>query len=668
MRRACKTLQGCTLKSATGYRLLHAGPVLGSHLRKDDAMLDSLRKASSGWIAKGLMGLLVVSFAVWGVNDVFRGFSTTAVATVGGEPIPVDRYQVAVDQKIREFSQRVGQPVTRADAHKYGLDVSTLSELIGLKAFDIGAKKTGLAVGDDVVGANITQDPSFASTFGKFDRQTFDMTLQRMGVSERSFIEDRRNYLVRLQLNSALESANDVPVSLIDAITRFQGETRTAKYIILPPAAVGDIATPDEKVLTAYYDKAAIHFTIPETRDFTVAELNLEDLIANAVISDEALKAAYDARRAEFDVPEHRVIAQIPFPTEAAAKAADERLKSGVPVTTIVSELGLEIADVALGNISRGEMLSPETANAAFALPVGQFSDPVKGPLGYVILHVSSITPAVPSTFESAKSKLRGLMASEQAQNEVYDIQNAIEDARAGGASLEEIAAKNHLTLTKFTGVSAVGLDIKGKKPVGLPDYKDLMKQVYTNEVGDQIPPGDTGRGGYFWVNVDNVSPAKQKPFAEVRADVEKLWKDETRKAKLAELAQNLAERGNKGETIEKIASSINRSALTSPEIKRTSENETFSRLAVTRLFAQPKGGFVAGPVGFGDSMIVMEVTDIAEPEPDTKSKDYTDLKATLSDALSTDQLMTVITGYEQTLGTVVNTQLLSKLAADAGQ
>lgn len=626
-----------------------------------------MRKASGGWIAKGLMGLLVISFAVWGVNDVFTGFSTTSVATVGGEPIEADRYQMAVDQKIQDFSQRLGQPITRAEAHKYGLDVSTLSELIGLKAFDIGAKQSGLAVGDDVVGANITQDPSFTGTFGKFDRQGFDLTLQRMGLSERSFIEDRRNFLVRMQLNGALEAANEVPTSMLDAITRFQGETRRAKYIILPPAAVGDIATPDEKVLTAYYDKAAIRFTTPETRDFTVADLNIEDLIASTVISEEALKTAYESRRAEFDVPERRVVTQIPFATEAAAKAADERLKSGTPVDTIVSELGLQMSDISLGNVSRSEMLSPETGDAAFALPVGQYSDPVKGPLGFVILHVSTITSAVPSTFESAKGKLRVLMASEQAHNDVYDIQNAIEDARAGGATLEDVAAKNHLSLTKFKGLTAAGLDLKGNKPEGLPEYKDLMQQVYSNEIGDQIPPGDTGRGGYFWVSVDNVTPAKQKPFVDVRADVEKLWKDETRKAKLAELAGSLAERGNKGETIEKIASSIGRSALTSPEIKRSSENETFSRLAVTRLFAQPEGGFVSGPVGFGDSMIVMEVTDISAPAPDVTSKDYTDLKQTLQGALATDQLLTVITGFEKSLGTEVNTQLLNKMNTDAG-
>lgn len=157
MRRACKTLQAAPqfCSQTIAYRrktaltcggLYTRGRSFGPHLRKDDAMLDSLRKSSSGWIAKGLMGLLVVSFAVWGVNDVFTGFSTNAVATVGGEPITSDRFQLALDQKVREFSQRIGQPVTRGEAYKYGLDRSTLSELIGLKAFDIGARESGLAV------------------------------------------------------------------------------------------------------------------------------------------------------------------------------------------------------------------------------------------------------------------------------------------------------------------------------------------------------------------------------------------------------------------------------------------------------------------------------------------------------------------------------------------
>src|SRR5690606_24700147 len=104
-----------------------------------------------------------------------------------------------------------------------------------------------------------------------------------------------------------------------------------------------------------------------------------------------------------------------------------------------------------------------------------------------------------------------------------------------------------------------------------------------------------------------------------------------------------------------------------SPSIQRGSENETFSRLAVTKLFAQPKGGFTSGPVGYGDAMIVMQVSDVTAPAFDKTSEDTQKLQETLDSALQTDIWRTMISGYEQSLGTVVNTQLMQQLREGGG-
>lgn len=628
-------------------------------------MLDSMRKSAGGPVAKVLMGLLVISFAVWGVNDVFRGYSSTAVATVGGEEVSVNDFQRAFDSKIREASQRFGQPLTKAQAHQFGLDSATLSELVGLKAFDIGARQAGLAVSDKVVAQNITSDPSLSGPLGKFDRAGFDQQLQRMGVTEKAFIQDRRNYLVRMQLNGALEAAVEVPNTLVDAIATYQGETRDASYFILPPASVGAIADPDEKTIEAYYKKAAIHFTTPETRDFSVMVLNPDQLAKTYTFTDAELKAAYEKRRDEFDVPEKRVVQQIPFATEQAAKEADEKLKNGTPVEDIVKGLGLEMSDVNIGDVTRQQMMSPELANAAFALAPGTYSEPIKGPLGYAILHVGKVTPGVPSTFESAKAELAKKMANEKAHDQVYDVQNNIEDARAGGMSLKEAAAKYDLPITTFKGLTVVGKDLDGKEPANLPDYKDLMKTVFENGQGDQIPPADSDKGGYYWVSVDNVRPAKLQPLKDVRQKVIDLWKVEMRKTKLQEMAQDLAERGSKGESIDKLAASVGRAALDMPGIKRASQSDTFSRLSVSRLFALPKGGFTSGPVGFGDSMLVMQVKAINDPKVDPKSKEFTDTQSELESALSNDMLVSLVGGWERELGTELNTELLTRLLSE---
>jgi peptidyl-prolyl cis-trans isomerase D len=632
-------------------------------------MLDALRRSSSGWIAKILMGLLVVSFAVWGIADIFGGYSSDTVASVGGENISLAQYEREVNNEIKDFSQRIGQPLTRVQAREYGIERRALSQLVGIAALDAGIRKTGLAVGDDALAHNIVTDPQLVGPLGKFDRQTLLLTLRQAGVNEKTFLADRRKFLVRRQFADTMGLGVGAPTVLTDAISTYQNETRVAAYIVLPPAAVGAIADPDEKTLEAYYEKAAIHFTRPETRDFSIMTLEPKDLTASIAVSEDDLKKAYEQRRNEFDIPEKRAVEQIPFATMEAAKAADARLRKGEASSKIVSELGLQEKDVDLGTVSRTQMISPAIADAAFALKVGEYSDPVQGPLGPVILHVTAVTPGKPSTYEGVKDRLKAMIVNDQASSEVYNVQNTIEDGRAGGSSLEDIAAKNNLKVVKFTGVTKEGQTSDRKPIAGLPQFKDLLETVYKSEAGDQIPPGDTGDGGYYWVRVDGTTPPQLKPLKEVRADVIALWKTEKRKADLDALAQSLVERGNKGESFDKMAASLGRTILTSPEIKRSSQSDTFSRIAVARLFAAPKGGFAYGPVGFGDSLLVMQVKSIDDPKPDAQSADYKQLHDDVGSSLQNDMIATYVAGFQLQLKPEINVRLLQRAeSADTQQ
>ncbi|MBI1261791.1 MAG: hypothetical protein GC184_08700 [Rhizobiales bacterium] len=631
-------------------------------------MLDTLRQSATSWVAKILMTLLIMSFAVWGIADIFGGYSDTTVAEVGNSEVSLASYEREFKIETQNFSQQIGQQLTPAEARKYGVDRSALTRLIGLATLDEASHNMGLAVGDVALAHDIMTDPNLIGPFGKFDKDSFLTALSRNGISEKSFMDDRRNYLMRSQLIDSIQAGVPVPNAMAEVINEFQGETRNARYVLLPPEIVGTIADPEEKTIEAYYKQAAIRFTLPETRSFTVMTLGPKEVAASLSISDDDLKAAYEARRADYDVPEKRDIEQIPFKDEAAAKAALEKLRAGTPLEKIVSELGLKLSDVQLGEITRDEMLSPALADAAFALAPNSYSDPVKGPLGPVILHVTKISHAVASTFESAKEKLRDRLLSEKANDEIYDIQNNIEDARAGGTPLEEIADKNGLKLVKIDSVTAKGTTIDGKKVETLPEYRDLLTTVFQNEPGDQIPPSDNGEGGYYWLRVDAVTPATLQPLDKVREDVVALWKTEERKNKLDQLAQSLVERGNKGESIDKIAASLDRSALNVPDIARNSQNDTFSRLAVTRIFAAPKDGFSYGPVGLGESLVLSQVTAVNKANFDSQSASIESLKDNLKDSLGADFITTFVAGYQNEIGVDVNTQLLQRTAAaDSG-
>lgn len=630
-------------------------------------MLDTLRKSASGFVGMAIIGILVVAFAVWGIADIFTGFTGDTVAEVGDEKIDATTYDREFRAELSRMSERLGQPLTRDQAVRFGVDRLALSRLIGVATLDGAAHDLGLAVGDEAVGRDIMTDPNLTGTFGRFDRDLFRQMLAQNGIPEDRFVEQRRKGMARTQLTDAILAGVAAPEAMVDIILQFQQETRTAGYIILPPSLVGEIEDPDEETLKAFYEAGASAFTLPETRDFSFMEIEPADIVHTITVSDDELEAAYEQRRGDYDVPERREVQQITFASEEAAREALENLRGGGNPEDIVQGLGLTMEDVELGKVSRAEMLSPELADAAFGIESGAWSEPVRGPLGWSIFHVGEIVPGKVSTFAEVKDKVRAAYEIELAREQIYDIQNAIEDARAGGEPLADIAARYDLNLRQVSGVTEEGRTRAGDA-VELPDLPGLLETVYDSQIGDQTPPKDTGKEGYYWVQVDAINPATLQPLEEVREKVVTLWKETRRAAELEALAAKLADRGNAGESFEKIASEYGRSVLAMPGIQRYAQNDTFSRTAVTKLFAAPEGGFVYGPVGLGDSLLLMRVRDIVDPKIDKDSSAYKEAVANLEDSLSSDMLQTFVVGYQTELGVEVNQTLLQQLtAADGG-
>ena len=154
-----------------------------------------------------------------------------------------------------------------------------------------------------------------------------------------------------------------------------------------------------------------------------------------------------------------------------------------------------------------------------------------------------------------------------------------------------------------------------------------------------------------------------------MRERVLELWKETRRTAELQALAEKLAERGNAGESFEKIAGEYGRSVLATPGIGRNSRNDTFSRTAVTKLFATPEGGFTWGPVGVGDSLLLMQVKEIREPDLAKDSSRYREIAANVRDSIQADMLQVFVTGYQREIGVEVNTGLIAQVTgADVAQ
>lgn len=631
-------------------------------------MLDSLRKTASGIVGFAIIGILVIAFAVWGIADIFTGFSDDTVAEVGDQKIDSATFEREFRAEIDRMSERLGQPLTREQAVRFGGDQMALSRLIAVISLDEAANDLGLAIGDEAVGIDIVNDPNLHSAFGRFDRELFRQLLRQNGIPEERFIEQRRKGMQRAQLSGVVEAGIPTPDILTRTVLSFQEETRTAGYIILPPSLVTEMPTPSEEDIASLYEAGASAFVLPETRDFAIMEIEPTDILDSISVSEDQLQAAYAERRGEYDVPERRELIQITFPSEGDATAALARLREDTSISVIAGELGLDEEDFKLGKVTPDELLSPVLADAAFAADAGAWSEPVRGPLGWAIFRTDAIDEGKLSTFEGVRDELLASLNLELAREQIYDTQNAIEDARAGGEALDAISDRFGIQVRHFSGVTSRGQTRDGAA-VELPDLPGLLGAVFDNMEGDQIPPLDTGKEGYYWVEINAVTPATRKPLDEVRDEIVKVWNDQQRAAALEDIAQKLADRGNTGESFDKIAGELNRSVLTMPGIQRYAQSDTFSRTAVTRMFAAPEGSFTWGPVGLGDSLILMQVRSVRIPDAQKGSDAYEKARADVADSIGSDMIQSFVVGYQQQAGVKVNQSLVRRLtSADAGR
>ena len=133
-------------------------------------MLRGLRKASSNWLGKVVMiavvGFLVISFAIWGIGDIFRGFGRSTFAKIGNTEITIETFRQLYNERLRLLSNQLGRQLTLEQARQLGLDRQIVGQLIAEIVLDERARALRLGVTDAEISRRITADPSFRGISG----------------------------------------------------------------------------------------------------------------------------------------------------------------------------------------------------------------------------------------------------------------------------------------------------------------------------------------------------------------------------------------------------------------------------------------------------------------------------------------------------------------------
>ncbi len=582
-------------------------------------MLQAIRSRATGFVVKILFGLLIVTFGLWGIGDIFRTAGPdTSVARVGSRSITIDEATQAVQADIERLRGLFGGSLDAQQAKQLGVVDQAVQRLVSQDLVELEIDRMGLAIGDEAVRNAILADPAFRSQSGAFDRNLYNQLLLANHMTEPQFEALERENLLKAQLTSALVAGVSAPKSLVDALYRSRAERRVAAIVTLPPAAAGAMPPPTEAQIDEFYRAHPDRFQSPERRSFKVAMLRLQDVAAGIEVSDDQLKAAYDQRQEEFHTPEERQVAQMLLPDEASAKTAEMQLASGKDFAAVAKDVAKmdDPKGLDLGWVKRTD-LPPELADAAFAAKEGAVTSPVKSSFGWHILRVAGIKPGETKTFDQAKEQLKQEVARDKASDRMADIANNVDDALAGGASIDDAAQKFALKLATADDVDVGGKDASGKAADLGDAQQAILKTAFATDQGQTSSLAEMGDDGYFVVQVQNVMAAATQPLAAVHDQAAKLWQDDARAQALQKTADAIAAEVNGGKSLKDVAAARKLAVTMSAPLQRTGGDETVPPALVAKLFDAKQGEAVTEPAESGIVVAQLDKIEPADPAKD---------------------------------------------------
>ncbi|WP_036281844.1 SurA N-terminal domain-containing protein [Methylocystis sp. ATCC 49242] len=625
-------------------------------------MLEGLRVASQNWIGRTIMavvmGVIVVSFAIWGVGDVFRGMTTSRLVKVGSGEVSVDSFRNAYQNELRRIQQRLRRAVTNQEARQAGLDLQVLERLITEVALDQKARQLGLASSDETTQQLLAKEKVLQGPDGKFDVERFKQIARDAGFTERGFVADQKSAYLRKLLTDLVTNGVEPPRLMIEAIHRFRNESRTIDYFVLPVSAAGPASTPSDEELKKYFDEREQTFRAKEYRKLTALVVSPTSVGKPGEVTEDEVRKLYEESKARrFGTPEKRDVRQIVLKTDKEAEDALARLKGGMDIDALAAELKLNPKDVNLGLVEQRDFGDAKVGAAVFALAKPGLAEPVKTAFGTVISQVKSIAPAVyTKTFEQAAPELRVEIAAQKAGPEVRRLHDAIEDQRAAGKTLAETAKGVGLDVRVIEAVDDAGHDKDGKAIADLPAGPDLLKAAFASDVGVDNDTVATRDGGYVWFEVNAVEPARQKTFEEVKGAVLEAMRNEAAQKALAEKADELVGKLRSGQPIEDVAKSVNAEVKRATDVKRAARPD-FNNPTIVQFFDVPPRG--AGSLPGDAGRLVFFVKDSTAPAFDPLSIESKTIAEQLRPALHNDLLEQFVGGLEKALNVEINQKAL---------
>ena len=584
-------------------------------------MLDIVRNLVSSIFGKILLGLMVLSFALWGVGDILSSGNSKLAAKVGNQKISLEEFYNKFGRKIQELNNSTGGNLSIQEAHEQNIDKFIINDLVYEKMVLEYANANEIYITDNILKETIKTLPQFIGTNGKFSEQLYRNSIKRNFSSEEEFLNELTFIYVNSLLFENFKSGDMTNQSIIDLLYEYEGEERNIEYFIFNNRNITVETSEDD--IKEFYNENKLKYLTEEKRIIEYITFNLNDYKKLTSIPNEKILKYYNENKDLFFQEEKRSIELARFETENEAKnfyeiwVADNSKK----VEKYAEKNNITISEI--DNLTR-DSFETNVTNEIFRLEQNSISAPIKiNDAGFYVVKLTDISPEIQQSFEDVKQEI----LEEMSYNEAYDLYdqalNYADELLLSGYDLYDVAENLDLRSIIDSNedlIKTSNLDEFINNQNNSDLFSDAYEQI-TNYISEIIIDNENA---YIYKIIDIQEPYIQEFDSitdQVNVDLKKY-----RVQKVIDEAANqfLIEYQFKSyEEFNYYVSKNKIELLSLNNIKRNTDDSPFDKLTIDEIFSVNKNNILK----FKDSMDnigVIYVKDIMSPK-DKISNEYYD-------------------------------------------
>ena len=592
-------------------------------------MLQAIRDKVTGWIAYGIILLISIPFALWGVNSYLGGGEVAPAATVNGEEISLQTFDRAYSNYRQRLAQLFGGSIPESIGSESALRAEVLNQLVEETALRQYIENQNYRIGDAALGRIISDMDEFKRD-GKFDPEIYEAQLRSIGLSPLAFEQQLRLRGSMEQLQNGIRATAFVTPLDRKNFSSMKNQTRKIRSLSYRVDAQS-LEIGDNEV-EQYFLANTGRYNTPERLRIDYIELSLESIKQNIEISEEDLEVRYQENLATYSNPEFREASHILITTsdeveDAAAlakiKAIRDRIVAGESFVELARELSEDPVSAAdggsLGEVGRGDMV-PTFESALYSLQSDELSEPVKTAFGWHLIKVGSISGGEVRSYDSVKSALSDEIKSELAEVQIYELLE-----RLANVAYEQpdslLPAADQLDLTVLTSTwfdRSAGTGIAADARVRQLAFSDEILEQGLNSEAVEL-----GNDRVVFIRLNERKPAQAQPLEVVQQQVRaELVNQKMSEVSLKAGTQALAGLES-GETLDDLALEWSTEIADHGFVERNQSEVSPAILSRSFSMSKPVQGLVYDGLSLGrGEYVIIELSAVmssdAEPEQDS--------------------------------------------------